>query len=73
MANPGAADGNGPIYFYESGSSYDIVDDLVAVDLLYNCATYGNKYFAPTSNPNNWTTQTIKDGYDADPDDSLIW
>lgn len=71
--------GNGPIYFYKKtaagGVIYNLCNDAddPEVNLLKNTATYGNKYFSPTSDPNTWTTQKVKDGYDADPNDSLIW
>ncbi|MBU4337815.1 MAG: hypothetical protein KJ548_14730, partial [Actinobacteria bacterium] len=79
LANPTSANGNGPIYFYEktatSGVIYDLCNDAddPEVNLLNNTATYGNKYFSPSSDPNSWTTQTVKDGYDADATDSLVW
>lgn len=79
LANPTSADGNGPIYFYQktaaSGVIYDLCNDAddPKVNLLKNTATYGNKYFSPSSDPNLWTTQTVKDGYNADLNDSLVW
>ncbi len=73
LDHPDSANGNGPIYFYQVGSPSTIVDDLVAVSLLTNSATYGNKYFSPSSDPSAWNTDTIKAGYDADSSDSLHW
>lgn len=79
LANPNSASGSGPIYFYaasaSSGPIYDLCNDAddAEVNLLHNTATCGNKYFSPSSDPNSWTTQTVKDGCDADPNDSLTW
>ena len=70
---------NGPIYFYAkiavSGLAYEICNDGddPEVNLLENTVTKGNKYFSPASDPNQWTTSTIRTAYEADPDDCFEW
>jgi len=79
LKKPNSASGTGEIYFYKKGSTrgkiYDLCQDasVTNVNLLQKTATYGNVYFSPSSDPNGWTTKTIKSAYNAVSNDSLKW
>src|SRR5690606_28173226 len=57
LQSPTAADGSGPIYFFQIGLVAGWCRDAADADvnLLRKTAEFGNEYFSPSANPNGWT------------------